>query len=359
VRIAAVLAVPTLLCVVAAGHDARAAGEPAPPGRFTCDGTAATSFAAAALDGPRGAERARTGAAAALRRELRDPGEPVPRHGWRLLRDGRTTKVFGHGRPPTLATVTLERERGRWTWAHASLDCRPEALRDGLTASTWRLDPAAQRPDAQSRDVRVLVTESTCSGGAPADGRVEAPRIRVEAGRVVVTFFVTPPDSGDGLLTCVGNPATRVTLRLPEALGDRELVDASTLPLRVRAGRPGALSSADLTGARATAVAYATAYERHDGAAACAQLSLRIRTVLGGAAGPSGCPDEVTAYSRRATPRGPRVDVRPDPEDRSRPYAVITWRAGTTGGAGMNMVREDGRWVLDDDLRCVTPSCDP
>jgi hypothetical protein len=45
-------------------------------------------------------------------------------------------------------------------------------VRDGVTASSWRLRPGTL-VTPQRRVFRILVTETACAGGQPATGRVE------------------------------------------------------------------------------------------------------------------------------------------------------------------------------------------
>jgi hypothetical protein len=106
-------------------------------------------------------------------------------------------------------------------------------VRDGVTASSWRLHPGTL-VTPERRVFRILVTESTCAGGQPATGRVEEPLVIRERTRVQVAMFVRPLG---GAATCSSNPPTSYTLRLERPLGDRTLADGGTIPPRPVRGR--------------------------------------------------------------------------------------------------------------------------
>lgn len=90
--------------------------------------------------------------------------------------------------------------------------------------ASWTLGPE-QEVGPNSRQLHVLVTRVGCNGGVT--GRVEEPEIKVETGRVIVTFVVTPgePRTAD----CQGNRPVEFVLTLPEPLGDRALADGQCL----------------------------------------------------------------------------------------------------------------------------------
>jgi hypothetical protein len=106
-------------------------------------------------------------------------------------------------------------------------------IRDGVTASSWRLRPGTLLTP-ERRVLRILVTEVTCANGQPATGRVEEPLVIRERTRVQVAMFVRPLD---GPATCPSNPPTPYTVRLDRPLGDRTLADGGTIPPRPVRGR--------------------------------------------------------------------------------------------------------------------------
>ena len=120
------------------------------------------------------------------------PAEP-DLGGWRLLARTDREALFAHGSPPQLLTVAVRRDNRRRTWAClGTTAARPlRATRDGIRASSWRLDPT-QALDPEDTVLRVLVTERTFAGGQPATGRVLPPDLYLDAEQVLLTMFVTP-----------------------------------------------------------------------------------------------------------------------------------------------------------------------
>jgi hypothetical protein len=66
-----------------------------------------------------------------------------------------------------------------------------------------------------------------CASGQSSAGRIVGPDIQVSGDEIVVTFGVRAPL---GAATCQSNPPTRVAVHLPEALGDRLLLDGGHQP---------------------------------------------------------------------------------------------------------------------------------
>ncbi|HEY1776825.1 MAG TPA: hypothetical protein VGG41_11755 [Solirubrobacteraceae bacterium] len=146
--------------------------------------------------------------------------------GWRELARSDDEALFARGRPPQLLTVAVRRTgRRQQSWAAvASSVAQPlRATRGTIRASTWRLDPA-QELSAEERLLRVLVTEQAFAGGQRADGRVLAPDLFADQSEIVLTLFITPRP---GFQTGTRNPETPVRIELPEALGDRRLIDGA------------------------------------------------------------------------------------------------------------------------------------
>lgn len=196
--------------------------------RLTCSGAPWAVFSRQALQRPSGYERRHGPAALALRRiakELEEDGG-LPQHGWYLLARRKDRLLFANGRATTLASVTLRRRRGRWSF-EMSGSCEPRAFRDGLSAAPFRL---ATPPDGGDV-VRLLVDDEHCASGRDARGRVLPPRIWLGRDAVTVTVHVRPPE---GNQTCQGSPPTPVDLQLPERLGDRSVLDGgAVVPTRI------------------------------------------------------------------------------------------------------------------------------
>jgi hypothetical protein len=145
--------------------------------------------------------------------------------GWRLLARTDDEALFGRGLPPQLLTVALRRESPRRGWSFAgSSAARPlRATRDGIRASSWRLDPRAEySPDDEV--LRLLLTEQTFAGGQRADSRVLAPDIYIDEGELVLTMFVT---RRPGFQWGSNNPETPVRVALGEPVGLRRLIDGA------------------------------------------------------------------------------------------------------------------------------------
>jgi hypothetical protein len=77
-------------------------------------------------------------------------------------------------------------------------------------------------PSPESRELSLLVTESSCNSGHDAEGRIEVVSVEETADRVSLILGVRPPR---GAQNCPSNPATPFTVTLTEPLGNREVVD--------------------------------------------------------------------------------------------------------------------------------------
>ena len=188
-------------------------------------------FSPSALDGPPGrldpqdpavsALVAHLAARAAAKRGSRlpwkraatPPAPPPNLEAWRSVR----------GRPPRLATVAMSQRRRTWSHAATSAGRPLRAARDGIRASSWRLDPTVELlPD--DTVLRVLLTEQTFSGGQRADDRVLAPDLYLDDDELVLTLFVTPRP---GYQAGSNNPETPLRVALPGPVGTRRLIDGA------------------------------------------------------------------------------------------------------------------------------------
>jgi hypothetical protein len=145
--------------------------------------------------------------------------------GWRLAARTDDEVLFTHGRPPRLVTVDMRRKSKRRAWTCVAVStARPlRATREGIRASGWRLDPTRD-PDPAQTELRVLVTEQTWAGGSPAEGRLLAPDLYVDADELVLTMFVTPRA---GFQVRSPNPETPARIALPGPVGPRRLIDGA------------------------------------------------------------------------------------------------------------------------------------
>jgi hypothetical protein len=163
-------------------------------------------------------------------RLLRPRAKPAPMEiaeklaGWRELARSGDEALFGRGTPPQLLTVAVKRGlRDHWSPLGAS-NARPlRAVRDGIRASSWRLDPSFA-PGPEARELRLLVTERTMASGTPAADRLLKPELHLDEHRAVLRMYVKPLE---GYVGRSGKHETPVLVRLPEPLGDRQLVDGA------------------------------------------------------------------------------------------------------------------------------------
>ena len=152
---------------------------------------------------------------------------------WRLLARTDCEAMFGKGRPPELRLVAIQRDghRGTWRCISQSTGLPLRATRDGVRASSWRLDPesAPQRDDTV---LRILLTEQTYAGGRRADGRVLAPDLYEGPDELVLRMYVTPQP---GFQTRTPNPETPVRIALTQPVGSRQVIDGAIFdPARAR-----------------------------------------------------------------------------------------------------------------------------
>ncbi|HEX5828321.1 MAG TPA: hypothetical protein VFY23_12410 [Candidatus Limnocylindrales bacterium] len=235
-------AMAMLLAVAACGGPAPTADAPTVPGvearllRYTCGGP--FDFDAGIVGRPAADERVDDPLAMALRGHLSKADMDIdwlPDAGWTLVgSDALQAEFVAAGDGTDMYSVQLVREGGAWKvsgWG----GCRPvRVLPDGLAEATWVLAPDQGVGPATTTFV-ALVTERECASGRSSEGRVVGPDVLRTGDAMLVTFAVRPLPGGQD---CQGNPATRVTVILPEPLGDRRLLDGSTLPPREPVAEP-------------------------------------------------------------------------------------------------------------------------
>ena len=89
------------------------------------------------------------------------------------------------------------------------------------------LESRAADIGAETTEFTAWVTEVGCASGRSSADRIGGPDIQISDDTVMVTFGVVPLG---GAQECQGNPPTAVTVRLPEPLGDRRLLDGGREP---------------------------------------------------------------------------------------------------------------------------------
>lgn len=115
-----------------------------------------------------------------------------------------------------------------WEWEGEG-DCEPHARWPGVFAGGghWRHDRSEPPPGPDSRSIHVKVwSHRECRESVEPRGK---PEVRMTDEAVLVGIPVATTSVGD---MCVPGPPTRLKIRLPEPLGDRQSYDAGVLPLR-------------------------------------------------------------------------------------------------------------------------------
>lgn len=91
-------------------------------------------------------------------------------------------------------------------------------------AATWTVAPG-QALGADTTSFTAVVTFRACSDGVT--GTVNEPDIDMGDDEVTITFTVSPDDPATA--TCPSNEGVPYQVRLPEAIGDRNLIDGVCL----------------------------------------------------------------------------------------------------------------------------------
>ena len=153
-----------------------------------------------------------------------DPDDARRLTGWRVLARTEEEILYGRGQPPQLVTVVVRLgSRGRWECVGVS-SARPlRACRDGIRASSWRLDPE-RSPAPEDDELRILVTERSRSSGMRAHGRILPPELHADDRRLTLRLFIRPQE---GFQNLVRGRETPVRVALPERVGERELADGA------------------------------------------------------------------------------------------------------------------------------------
>lgn len=238
--------VVTLVAVVAlaACTDRFGAGN----GGYECGGL---TFTADQLDEAPPAAQLRPDTRAAFDGQGHEIPEIDLADGWRILEQSSDTvgllrpledpQEIGPGDVRTHEHVRAHRSRGAtnvpdgdWVLDSAGV-CTPRLDLGGLGHADLTL---AAAPDPAATELELDIYERACASGEPADGRVEVVEQAVTDEEVRLVVGVQPPPGGPQ--NCPSNPPTHVTIELDEPLGDRTIVDASTLPSQPVPIAPGA-----------------------------------------------------------------------------------------------------------------------
>lgn len=184
------------------------------------------------FEGPATDGQADTPFAAALRRLIEPPSDPVlPKTGWRLLGSDVDSAEFVTGTPNEgLTIVSIEPWEGLLRATEGG-SCQPKLVYPpNIGLATWVLDAGDRALTPASTTFFALVTERDCASGRAAIGRILGPTIAFLDDRILVAFGVRP-QTGGGAHTCQGNPPVPIRVELGQPIGDRMLVDPAMLPV--------------------------------------------------------------------------------------------------------------------------------
>jgi hypothetical protein len=157
-----------------------------------------------------------------------EEGQFWPQEDWQVLHETDDEVLIVHVEPvevPGISFMTIAREGDGWRWAGSSMrsDCElTTRIPSGLNRVEWRLDPASPL-DSAATIINVLATELECASGQPMGERLLDPEVVITAEAVFLAFAAQP--DGEEYHNCQGNPEQRVSVELPEPLGDRDVRD--------------------------------------------------------------------------------------------------------------------------------------
>jgi hypothetical protein len=152
-----------------------------------------------------------------------DPAQKLA--GWRELAATEDEILYARGRPPHLLTVAVKRagRREKWAVVGVSNSRQLRASRQGIRASSWRLDPEFETSPSQT-ELHLLVTEQTQATGVMADDRLLAPDLYVGTDELIVRFYIKALEGYTGRTR---RYETAVTVNLPEPIGERPVRDGA------------------------------------------------------------------------------------------------------------------------------------
>lgn len=205
----------------------------APDALMTCGGERA--FEADALKQAPGAEHERGPLFDALRVAFGQFGDAFPdarRLEWVLADQDDQAALFlakvQVGAPEWLAVeAEVDTDTGEWIPTTMS-QCDPHVrLSPEFGPAIWALYPAYPAPGRDSAEINVLVWEETCSSGSPTTDRMSPPVIVFSEAAVAITIGVRPLEGFQG---CPQPPGTPAIVKLPQPLGDHQILDGGRVP---------------------------------------------------------------------------------------------------------------------------------
>lgn len=111
----------------------------------------------------------------------------------------------------------------------ATLAAPAGGVESRLATASWWLDPAASKAAADATTLKVLIRENACSSGHPGADRVDPPDMQFSETAITIRLDIRRLP---GVQDCQASPPFPFTLDLPEAVGGRALLDASSKPPR-------------------------------------------------------------------------------------------------------------------------------
>jgi hypothetical protein len=160
-------------------------------------------------------------------------GQYWPQKDWLILRETENEILLVHDDDADLSFMNVTRVDGQWELdgAQSGGPCPLYYLTpDGLHAVDWRLDPTVP-PDPSATTLAVLVTERACVSGMELGDRLLDPQVVMTEDVLRIAFAAEPPEGN--FFTCPGNPEMAVTVELPEALGNREIIEGLAIGIEL------------------------------------------------------------------------------------------------------------------------------
>ena len=237
--VTAVIAVPAATAAYAAGtfpipplHPADATPMQTRPALYSCGDLPSVTFPKRRLLGRRGAERADSPSAGALREELAAAAPDVPRRGWRLLAQRANVAAYAHDalRDPLQWLAVVRAVDGEWRLGLLGR-CTPQRIVRGFAVMTWT---AHGRLSRTSTRIAISVRGGGCHRSPRDLRRVEVSYARGSVNVLVLFRAIThpkPPPNSNVVYACPADLRFfHYDVRLPSPLGSRALADARTWP---------------------------------------------------------------------------------------------------------------------------------
>jgi hypothetical protein len=191
---------------------------------YECDGA---PFDVRVLSGPAGVETGDDPAAAGLRALLRiDPSMPAA--GWRVAyRTALEAEFLAPKDGVSFGYVVVEPDDSTGWRAQRWGFCELVFAAHGDTTAEWALAPGA-KPGPADRVIPVVIVDRCQS--EQVDRRIRTPIVQATSDAILVIVTLRPGiDSGD---VCDAFPPYATSIELPEAIGNRVLLDAGHWPPR-------------------------------------------------------------------------------------------------------------------------------